>query len=134
MTKVARHAVRARELASSGSSPDAAWNQALAEVYSGEQLRNQLQHTCPKWAFAGLCNHGVVRGVPAGSCPAAADRRSGRYAVDALNAVRREASLLRDKRTLKARVFGRPGTADYRKPNDEVEVLLGLWESGSIEL
>ena len=132
MTKIGRVAVRAQILASGGLHPVEAWIGSLDEFYVGAQLLNQLQHTCPKWAFAGLCDRGVVRGVSAGSCGEAVGKRSAQFALDALEMARRDSALVTDKRELKHRVFGRPGSDDYRRPNGEVEVLLGLWEAGSL--
>jgi len=80
-TKVARIALDAHELAAAGIHPPDAWIQVLKRVYAGKQLDNQIQHTCPKWAFSGLC------------------------------------------------VFGAPASEGYPRPNDEVDVLLGLWEA-----
>ncbi len=123
----------ARQRAMAGVAPDLAWRQALETVYPPEMLANQVKHSCPKWAFSILCHEGHVIGVQSGSCPAAVGKRSAEFALDALEQLRHQPSLAGDKRELKLRVFGEPGTATYRKPNDEVEVLLALLRSGAIE-
>lgn len=131
-TKVARTALDAYELAAGGTHPPDAWVQVLKQVYAGRQLENQLKHTCPKWAFSGLCNAGVLVGVSAGSCEEAATRSSARFVLRALELVSADHALLQDKAQLKRRVFGTPGSEGHRQPNGEVAVLLGLWEAGLV--
>jgi hypothetical protein len=89
-------------------------------------------HTCPKWAFTGLCHDGEVKGVRGGSAPESLNRESARYAREVLESLREEPTLAANKAELKRRVFGSPGAEGYRTPNDEVEVLLALWEAGLI--
>lgn len=129
-TKVGHIAVRAHAIAAEGVSPTDAWIGSLEETYTSSQLRNQLQHTCPKWAFGALCNHGVLKDVPAGSCETAVTKRSAQFTLRALELISEDRSLLMDKRELKRVVFGSPGFPRYRSPNDEIEVLLGLWQAG----
>ena len=128
-TKVGGIAIRAHAIAARGVSPTDAWIESLEETYSSSQLQNQLQHSCPKWTFGVLCNQGVLRDVPAGSCEASDRTRSGEFTLRALELIREDRSLLVDKRELKRRVFGSPGSPGYRTPNHEVEVLLGLWQA-----
>src|SRR5207249_3380756 len=69
-TKVGSIAVRALHWARTGSSPDEAWLKALEEVYPDpDKLKNQIKHTCPKFAFGILCHRGHVNQVPPGGCP-----------------------------------------------------------------
>lgn len=132
MTKLGRIALDAHSRAAAGVAPPDAWKEALRAVYSGRQLQNQLQHTCPKWAFSGLCQDGELTGVPAGRAPVALERESARYAREVLRALREEPGLAADKPMLKRRIFGKQGEDGYRTPNDEVEVVLALWDSGLV--
>lgn len=132
MTKVERIVLDAHSRAAAGAAPQEAWTAALGAEYSGRQLQNQLRHTCPKWAFSGLCQDGELVGVAAGSAPMAVERESARYAREVLTVLRREPALAADKPELKRRVFGQRGEDGYRTPNDEVEVVLALWGSGLI--
>ena len=126
-------ALRAYELALTGLGPEEAWEATLRERYSAAKLKNQLRHTCPKWAFAALCHDGAVRGIASGGCPAAEQSRSAAFTLEALRHLRTAPSLAADKESLKRRVFGSPRDEGFRKPNDEVEVLLALWREGLIE-
>lgn len=116
-----------------GSSPEDGWVETLRERYSAAMLVSQVKHSCPKWAFCVLCHVGHVRGVRPGGSPASESRSSAAYTLKALDLLLADPSLAENKRELKRRVFGEPGTSEYRTPNDEVEVLLTLWESGAIE-
>ena len=133
MTKIGRIAVEAYKRATAGQAPPEAWREALSAVYSDRQLENQLKHTCPKWAFSGLCQEGELRGIAAGSSPPATDRQSAKFAREALNVLRREPELAEDKAALKRRVFGMRGEEGFRTPNGEVEVVLALWEAGLMQ-
>ena len=128
-TKIGRIAVEAQRLAATGTHPLDAWTEVLRRTYAGKQLENQLQHTCPKWAFSGLCNRGVVAGVSPGSCEEAVTKNSAEFALRALELVSKDGALLHNKRELRRRVFGIPQSPGYRQPNGEVDVLLGLWEA-----
>jgi hypothetical protein len=134
MTKIARVTSEALLRASEGVPPDTAWVQALEALYPPEKLTSQVKHTCPKWAFSALCHEGHVAEVQPGSCPAAVGTRSAAFVLEALERVRATPSLALDKRELKRRVFGEPGAPGYRTPNDEVEVLFSLLDSGAIKL
>jgi hypothetical protein len=132
MTKIDQITSEALRRASEGVPPDAAWVQALEALYAPEKLANQVKHSCPKWAFSILCHEGHVVRVQPGTCPAAVGKRSAAFTLDAVEWVRRDPALVHDKRELKRRVFGEQGAPGYRKPNDEVEVLFSLLNSGGI--
>jgi hypothetical protein len=131
-TKIEQVTASAWERVKAGAKPDEAWLEALAGVYPPEMLPNQIKHSCPKWAFSILCHEGWVAGVRRGSCPDAVGRRSAAITMRALEQLQHHASLASDKRELKRLVFGAPGSASYRKPNDEVEVLLALSKLGAL--
>jgi hypothetical protein len=131
-TRPRRVVLRAQELAAGGRDPLEAWLASLHEAYAGAELSNQVQHTCPKWAFASLCQEGQVVGVQPGRCPKARDSSSAEYAMKALEHLRGDPSLATRPPRLKQIVFGKPDDTDYRRPNGEVEVLVTLWSAGLI--
>lgn len=112
--------------------PERVWDAVLGDLYAPKKLANQVRHTCPKWAFCILCHRGHVRGVPSGCSPAAEDSNSAAFTLAALERLLADPSLADNKRELKRLVFGEEGAEGYRTPNDEVEVLLALWESGEL--
>lgn len=115
-------AVRAWSLAAhEGMSPPTAWVAAVGERYPIlHQRKNALQHTCPKCAFLGLCEDGLLRDIAPGKYTTSV--KGKRYALATVEQLRANPSLLSDKRELKAQVYGK------RTPNDEVDVVLSLWE------
>lgn len=105
--------------------PQKAWRAALIERYiEPSQLQNAIKHTCPKGAFLGLCSLGVIDGIHPGNYTKS--KSSSGYAAAALNLLRRDSRLVRDKFRLNTLVYG------PRTPNDETEVVLALWENGLI--
>jgi hypothetical protein len=134
MTKISHVTAEALRQAFAGVAPDVAWRQALKSIYPPQMLASQIKHSCPKWAFSSLCHQGHVEGIQPGGCPAAAGKRSAAFTLNALERIRRDPSLVHDKRELKRRVFGEVGTPGYRTPNGEVEVLVSLLKSGDIKL
>ena len=117
-------AVRAWELVTTrGLSPPDAWREAVCEQYEelGQQ-KNALQHTCPRGAFLGLCQRGLVRDIGAGAYTAST--ASSGYALAAVGLLQAEPELANDKSSLEKRVFG------TRTPNDEVNVVLALVRHG----
>ena len=131
-TKIGQIALRAYELATAGSPPLDAWLGSLRESYRGVQLENQVQHSCPKWAFSILCQEGHLNGIESGGCPEASQSSSARYAIEGLGLLQGDPSLAQDRRELRGRVFGKRGDAGYRRPNGETEVLVALWMAGAV--
>jgi uncharacterized protein DUF6979 len=104
------------------SLPDA-WRAAVCEHYTDPgQQKNALTHTCPKGAFLGLCQWGLVRGVEPGRYTDST--ASSGYALAAIGLLQAEPELADDKSALEKRVFG------ARTPNDEVDVVLALRTQG----
>ena len=128
-TQVGRVALRAYEIAVAGLDPLEAWRTTLRETYAGDQLKNQVRHSCPKWAFSILCHEGQLMGVERGCCPQASNSSSGEYTLSALKQLRGNPSLAHERAQLKRQVFGKRGDANYRTPNGEVEVLVSLWNA-----
>jgi len=124
----------AYRFARQGVRPDLAWVEGHHEVYPADKVESQVQHTCPKWAFSILCQRGLVADVAGGGCPAAEGKRSAEFVLTALKLLLSEPSLASQKLDLKRRVFGLPSALDYRKPNQEIEVLLALTQAGAVKI
>lgn len=127
MGQYGRVAVRAVELYRAGRhvSPREAWEAAANELIASSSSRDK---GCPRSTFLTLCGQGLVVGVPPGTYFAP---RNGEHAMEA---VRR----LSEDRTLAKRRPGQLWTAvlgGFRKRyNGQMDVVLGLWEAGLIEL
>ena len=118
-------AVLAVELVSSGNCVDAvaAWSQATSKLFpSSASLRDK---GCPKGAFLGLCNEGVVVGVEPGDF--AKPSKNGEYAIDAVKVLRKNKFLASQPDLLWKKVAGNTKTQ-----NHQMDVVIGLWEAGLI--
>jgi hypothetical protein len=105
--------------------PADAWKAAVGEQYPDPTKRkNALKHTCPKGAFLGLCQLGILQGIRSGQYTNST--KSSGYANKAVELLRANPALASDKARLERGVFG------VRSPNDEVDVVLALWASGLI--
>ena len=118
-------AVLAVELISSGNcvEPAAAWGQATSKVFpSSASLRDK---GCPKGAFLGLCNEGLVVGVE--SRNDAKSSKNGEYAIDAVEVLRKNKFLASQPDFLWKKVAGNAKTQ-----NHQMDVVIALWEAGLI--
>jgi len=108
-----------------GMSPPDAWQVALGERYRDPtQFKNAVKHTCPRSAFLGLCQAGLLPGIAVGQYTDSVS--SSGYALAAVELLRAAPTLEADKSRLEARVFG------DRTPNGEVDVVLTFWGRGLI--
>lgn len=101
-----------------------AWEQATLHFFSNT-LSGQRK-SCPKGAFLGLCEEGLVKGIPPGEYTISADNK--RYAVDAVALLRRNPSLAQNRAALWRAVMR--GKAKER--NQQMDVVVSLWDRGLI--
>jgi hypothetical protein len=72
--------IAARQGPSANTNPKARWESAMEKVYpTSTAARNK---GCPRGAFLGLCEDGLVKGIPAGRNTASKDNKE--YAVRAV--------------------------------------------------
>lgn len=110
-----------REIA---SSPKEAWEHATAEVFpNSPSMRNK---GCPKGAFLGLCEEGLVRGIPRGFYTQS--RKNKEYALRAVRLLKEDPYTPKDPLLLWNRVMA----GDPKDYNQQMEVVLALWEIGYI--
>lgn len=118
-------AVIAAELVSSGNAaePADAWKQATSKVFAASaDLRDK---GCPRGAFLGLCSAGLIVGVEPGNY--AKPSKNGKYAVDAVSVLRKNKFLASQPDLLWKKVAGNAKTQ-----NQQMDVVIGLWEAGLI--
>lgn len=127
MGKFGEAAIRAVNLVSQDDalSPVDAWKKAVGEFFPGS--KHQRRKGCPRDAFLGLCEMGVVRGIRAGSYTTS-EKNKG-YAVRALAALRSDPSLVEHKTRLWAIALE---GAD-KEENKQMDVLVTLWREGLVE-
>ncbi|CVK33748.1 DUF6979 family protein [Methanoculleus bourgensis] len=123
MGNYGRAAVRAVKLIHDGTckNPEDAWRKALNEYTHSESSRNK---SCPREAFLGLCEEGMVMGIPAGDYTSSTKNKA--YAINAVGILRESKRELKQKDLWKRAA---PGTDHH---NGQMDVVLSLWEQGFI--
>ena len=106
-------------------SPRDAWEKAAAKIF-GEGTSSQRK-SCPKDAFLGLCEEGLVKGIEPGSYTRS--RKNKGYAVRAVSILKQRSSLTNSPGGLWNEVLrGEP-----KKHNSQMDVVIALWKSGLIQ-
>ncbi len=103
--------------------PREAWEKATIEVF-GEGSSSQRKG-CPRGAFLGLCEMGLIRGVPKGDyCNS---QKNKAYAVEAVNLLKQDTDYLSNKHALWNKIVG-----ECKAHNNQMDVVIALWENGLI--
>jgi hypothetical protein len=105
-------------------SPVDAWRAAAEAAFPNSP--SSADKGCPKGAFLGLCEDGLVLGAPKGTWTGSALNKA--YAVRAVAALRADPAWLQRKRDLWREVSG-PGT---KVENGQLDVVFSLWRAGLI--
>ena len=124
MGKYGEVALNATELvrARTVRSPVEAWERAALAAFPSQP--SSRSKGCPKNAFLGLCEQGLIRGVPSGSYLRSKDNKQ--YALDAVALLRSGA--VAHPHALWERVMqGR-----VKKHNQQMDVVISLWSGGLI--
>ena len=117
-------AKRAVELVHDGiaENPKIAWNMGLKEFTRSEST---LTKSCPRGAFLGLCEEGIIVGIPAGKYTRSITNKA--YAVKAVEILRKSQQNISQSELWKM-------VAPHRtSPQDgQMDVVQSLWEQGFI--
>jgi hypothetical protein len=125
MSKYGEASVIAAKLLAGGEvdDPANAWDEATKEVFhSSVSLQDK---GCPRGAFLGLCNAGLIQGVSAGNYARAS--KNGEYALQAVEILKGNRFLASQPELLWKKVAGNTKT-----PNHQMDVVIGLWEAKRI--
>jgi hypothetical protein len=122
MNKYAEVALRATKLmrASACASPVESWHLAAREVFPGK-VPSQKKG-CPKGAYLGLCEEGLVAGVPAGHYTKSRDNKA--YAVEAVRLLVGEPGLASEGPSA---LWQRVMNGTLKAQNHQMDVVLALW-------
>ena len=117
-------AARAVELIGQGkcSSPVSAWKAAAAKVLSTPSMQKKV---CPKNTFLGLCEAGLVIGIPSGEYGNPLQNKE--YALKAIKILTHTPEMKEDKARLWKAVTGGGKTH-----NSQMDVVVRLWNDGSL--
>jgi len=113
----------ARQGTSANISPADRWESAMEKLYPTSA--SARKKPCPRGAFLGLCEEGLVKGIPAGRYTTSKDDKA--YAV-------RAAQLLREgTQGWSTSSLWREVTDDPAKThNSQMDVVMALWKNGLI--
>ncbi len=119
-------AVRAAELGRGGSvNPPDAWDAATVAIFpTSESLQEK---SCPRGAYLGLCEEGLVAGIPAGTYTRSRDNKG--YAIRAVELLAADPALAEaGPKALWTRVMD----GDNKVYNSQMDVVLALWKHSLI--
>ena len=117
-------ALMATQQVSSGDiDPVARWESAMEKLYPASAAARKKG--CPRGAYLGLCEEGLVKGIPAGRYTTSRDNKA--YAVRAV-ALLTEGTQLRSTSALWRAVTN--GTE--KAHNSQMDIVLALWNNGLI--
>ncbi len=103
--------------------PIDAWSIATIAIFGNE---NESQKKgCPKGAFIGLCEDGLIRGIPKGNYAVrnSLNKNKG-YAVRAVELLKENPAFAVDKKML----WGAVMNGEVKQHNSQLDVVLALWE------
>lgn len=105
-------------------SPREAWDEAAREIFPGK-LPSQCKG-CPRDAFLGLCEEGLVKGIPKG-CYCKSVKNKG-YALDAVALLRHDPRAANDPERLWTLVV----RGERKAHNNQMDVVTALWNADLI--
>lgn len=115
--------IAVREEPAGKATPAARWESAMERLYPTSATARRK--SCPRGAFLGLCEEGLVKGIPAGQYAASKDNKA--YAVHAV------ALLAEAKQSWSISSLWQAVAGDSEKAhNNQMDVVLALWKNGFI--
>ncbi|MEK4059564.1 MULTISPECIES: DUF6979 family protein [Paenibacillus] len=128
MNKYGTAAVNATQILNNRAvqTPLDAWNQTTIELFGANTPAQRKG--CPKNAFLGLCEEGLVRGISKGNYTYKSDSLNKTYAVEAVRLLRGNPELANDRNSLWKEVM----QGVKKSHNSQMDVVLALWASGQI--
>ena len=124
MGKYGQAAIMAVKLIKAGRKPVEAWERATCQIF-GEGTSMQRKG-CPRGAFLGLCEEGLINGIPKGKYTRSKKNKS--YAVKAVSILKNNQTKRYTEKTLWHEVTEKEDKA-Y---NQQMDVVITLWEKGYI--
>ena len=113
----------ARQRLSADLNPVARWEGAMKRLYPTSPTAQKKG--CPRGAFLGLCEEGLIKGIPVGHYTASRD--------DKAYALRAAALLIEGKQSWSTSALWRAVTEDPGKThNSQMDVVMALWKNDLI--
>ena len=114
----------ARQGRSASTDPRARWERAMGRLYPTSPAARSKG--CPRGAFLGLCEEGLVKGIPAGHYTASRDNKE--YAVRAVAFLNE-----RQQHPSRSELWQAATNGAEKKENGQMDVVLALWNNDLIE-
>ena len=127
MSKYGEIACSAVKKTKEGMTPERTWGEAAKVVFPGK--RPSRTKSCPRNAFLGLAEEGLVVGVA--PCQYTNSKDNKRYAIKGVDLLRENPNLARQKSVLWRRVMHTEGN-EGKSHNNQMDVVIGLWSNGDI--
>ncbi|WP_406660612.1 hypothetical protein V7O66_12345 [Methanolobus sp. ZRKC3] len=127
MNKYGEAALKAVELFESGINMDPrdAWELIANDIFADSP--SCRRKGCPKSAFLGLCEEGLVRGIPKGSYTRSQKNKG--YALKAIELLKENPNLSSNPNKLWKMIISEP-----KAHNSQMDVVVALWANGLIEI
>jgi hypothetical protein len=123
-----KYGLAAKEAALKGGNPVASWKLAVNIIFNS---KSSINKGCPKNAFLGLCEVGLVKGIKPGSYfKRKKPNVNKQYAITALDLLASDSNLSKNELWNKVREELNLGE---KKHNSQMDVVLALWNEGLIE-
>ena len=106
--------------------PIKAWAKAALAVFPDSE--SSRQKGCPKNAYLGLCEDGLVRGVMRGNYTSS-NKNKG-YALEALHLLKSDSALVNNHALLWKKVM----KGVEKKENNQMDVVISLFQEGYLEM
>ena len=120
----AKRARNSKKRAWNSKKPRQAWEKSAKEVFPDKPASQDKD--CPRSAFLGLAEDGLIVGIPSGNYTKSQD--SKRYAIAGVDLLRKEPALCDCPRKMWYRIMGK-----NKKHNNQMEVVAALWKNGDIK-
>ena len=108
--------------------PKDAWRRAAEHIFPNQ--KSSQDKGCPRCAFLGLAEEGLIVGIPRGKYTNSADNK--RYAIRAVELLRAQPSLSDTPRTLWSLVM-REEPDPNKIHNNQMDVVVSLWKNSDIK-
>lgn len=127
MGSYGKAALKAVKLHTSGKakSPSDAWEKATIKMFG--QGTSSQKKGCPRNAFLGLCEEGLVKGIPSGNYTMS--KKNKEYAIKAVKILQGAPKLSSNSKTLWNKVI----KGGQKVHNQQMDIVIALWNNNLIE-
>jgi len=118
MTNYNQYGVVAITVAKENGNPKDNWKAAVKNAFPDSE--SSQKKSCPKSAFLGLCEEGLIKGIPEGKYTRSIDNKA--YAVKAIEILKQNT-----KTTFSPKELWEKLELGDKRHNSQMDVVLALW-------